>query len=315
MSANQSIAATLPAFDSNVADRRRTDDRLVSTLFLAVLLHSILIMGITFKAFSGPAAASPTLEVVMLKSEPSELTINDDAPYLAAHSQYGSGTTQESVRATTELPSEGTIANPGDATGNSPFAATPGDITKTPDIMASRSPSTFATPLQLETTTNPEQVAMRARLSTPAAPDALMVGDAVGENRAQGDDRRVAEISVSTREAVFAGYLSGWKGKIEKMGTLNFPDTMQRRGKSGNPILEVAINANGSLEDIVVRRSSNHPELDQAALRILRLASPFDPFPHEIAKDYDVLRFVYEWRFVDGAPVAASRLTATGESG
>ena len=156
---------------------------------------------------------------------------------------------------------------------------------------------------------------MQARLSTAAAPDALMVGEAVGENRAQGDDSRVAEISVSTREAVFAGYLSGWKGKIEKVGTLHFPDNMRTRGKDGNPILEVAIRANGSLEDIVVRRSSNHPELDQAALRILRLASPFDPFPDEIAKDYDVLRFVYEWRFVDGAPARASGRVSAGDPG
>ena len=33
---------------------------------------------------------------------------------------------------------------------------------------------------------------------------------------------------------------------------------------------------------------------------ILRLASPFDPFPPELARDYRVLRFAYEWQFVGG---------------
>ena len=51
---------------------------------------------------------------------------------------------------------------------------------------------------------------------------------------------------------------------------------------------------------IVVRRSSGDKALDQAALKILRLAAPFAPLPESIRKDYDVLRFAYEWDFSAG---------------
>jgi protein TonB len=62
-------------------------------------------------------------------------------------------------------------------------------------------------------------------------------------------------------------------------------------------VLEVAIDADGELTDIVVRRSSGHGLLDQAALNILRRAAPFDPFPDELREDYDELRFAYQWQF------------------
>ena len=61
--------------------------------------------------------------------------------------------------------------------------------------------------------------------------------------------------------------------------------------------LEVVIGADGRLDDIVVRKSSGDKALDQAALKILRLAAPFAPLPDEIRKEYDVLRFAYEWDF------------------
>ena len=62
--------------------------------------------------------------------------------------------------------------------------------------------------------------------------------------------------------------------------------------------MEVGIGGNGTLDKAVIRRSSGYPELDQAALAILKLASPFDPFPPELAAQYHVLRFAYEWQFV-----------------
>jgi protein TonB len=81
---------------------------------------------------------------------------------------------------------------------------------------------------------------------------------------------------------------------------LNYPAAARHRGTEASPILEVAINSEGELERAVVRRSSGHADLDQAALAILKLASPFDPFPKELAAEYRVLRFAYEWKFEGG---------------
>ena len=61
-----------------------------------------------------------------------------------------------------------------------------------------------------------------------------------------------------------------------------------------------------------MRRSSGHRRLDQAALEILRLAAPFDPFPDRFKANYDVLRFAYEWQFIGGQIVDANmRVTTT----
>jgi len=75
--------------------------------------------------------------------------------------------------------------------------------------------------------------------------------------------------------------------------------------KKANPVIEVGINANGSLDKAEIRRSSGSVELDNAALQTLKLAAPFDPFPPELAREHQVLRFVYEWQWTRGGSVTA----------
>jgi periplasmic protein TonB len=78
-------------------------------------------------------------------------------------------------------------------------------------------------------------------------------------------------------------------------------DQLRLKGQaSGNPILEVQILDDGVLGEALVRRSSGFSELDQAALSILKLASPFAPFPDRLARKHDALRLIYEWQFLDG---------------
>jgi len=71
--------------------------------------------------------------------------------------------------------------------------------------------------------------------------------------------------------------------------------------RSGTPVIEVTIGADGKLLKSVVRRSSGHAELDEAALRILKLASPYDPFPSGLNATHDEIRIAYEWQFLGGA--------------
>src|SRR5262249_8853508 len=96
-----------------------------------------------------------------------------------------------------------------------------------------------------------------------------------------------------------AEYLEGWRQRVERIGTANYPTRF--RTDHGRPTLEVTIRADGSLKDIVVRHSSGDKALDQAALKILRLAAPLHPLPQNVRKDYDVLRFAYDWDFFDSA--------------
>ncbi len=68
--------------------------------------------------------------------------------------------------------------------------------------------------------------------------------------------------------------------------------------------MEIA--ANGRLREATVRRSSGYGALDQAALTIVRLASPFNPFPSELTAEYARLRFAYQWDFVAGSLASAT---------
>jgi protein TonB len=103
-----------------------------------------------------------------------------------------------------------------------------------------------------------------------------------------------------------AVYLDSWRRKIERVGTMNFPDVARRAKLSGTPVIEVTIGADGKLLQTVIRRSSGHAEIDEAALRILKLAAPFDSFPSDLAAKHDQIRIAYEWQFLGGAAQGGS---------
>jgi protein TonB len=47
-----------------------------------------------------------------------------------------------------------------------------------------------------------------------------------------------------------------------------------------------------------VLHSSGHKILDDAAVRIVRMAAPFSPFPEEIRKETDILDITRTWQFL-----------------
>ncbi len=136
---------------------------------------------------------------------------------------------------------------------------------------------------------------------TPAVPTVgLNAAVADRDLHLRGQRSADGKLLADTRESAIATYLDGWKRRIERVGTINFPNEARRRQLSGNPVVEVAIRANGTLETVIVRRTSGHPELDNAAVGIVRLAAPFEPFPSALRERFPVLRFAYEWQFING---------------
>jgi protein TonB len=51
------------------------------------------------------------------------------------------------------------------------------------------------------------------------------------------------------------------------------------------------------LKDVELLQSSGHRVLDDAAIRIVRLAAPFAPFPDELRQTTDVLEIIRTWQF------------------
>jgi protein TonB len=121
-------------------------------------------------------------------------------------------------------------------------------------------------------------------------------------------DRRVEEyqkrprkrfIGARANEYRFAAYEEGWRAKIERVGTLNYP--AEARGKIyGSLRVTVTLRPDGTIDSVEIDRSSGLKILDEAAFRILQLASPFAAFPAEISKDTDLLVITRTWFFAQG---------------
>ncbi|TDI79149.1 MAG: energy transducer TonB [Betaproteobacteria bacterium] len=106
-------------------------------------------------------------------------------------------------------------------------------------------------------------------------------------------------IGARTKEYRFARYIEDWRIKVERIGNLNYPEAAKQEGLYGNLQLTVGIMADGNLESIEINRSSGKKILDEAAIRIVKLAGQngFSPFPPEISRDTDILHITRTWLF------------------
>ena len=112
-------------------------------------------------------------------------------------------------------------------------------------------------------------------------------------------------VGARASEYRFAQYVDNWRLKIERVGNMNYPQEAKARKLYGSLQLTVAIKADGEVESVEVSRSSGHKVLDQAAIRIVRLAAPFDRFPSNIRTDTDILHITRTWTFTRGDQVLA----------
>jgi len=288
--------------------RPAINDRLGSTLFLAALVHGIVILGVTFTITTfDDDRAPPSLNVTLLvdgRDEPAP----EKADFIANRNSQAVGVAAKGLHATTALSANEPIAQVGSPEGADLTDGAPRELVPSADELVSRgrSEAVDATP---QPTDDPSDV----RRMAAALVDAIAAQTSAAELglRAElpsGDDeRRTLYATPSAQQSILAEYLEGWRARVERIGTANYPTRFLGGPDHGRPTLEVTIRADGSLKDIVVRRSSGDKALDQAALKILRLAAPFDPLPPNIRKDYDILRFAYDWDFFDSARKTAAR--------
>ncbi len=108
-------------------------------------------------------------------------------------------------------------------------------------------------------------------------------------------------ISANTKEFRFAAYMEAWRAKVERVGNINYPDEARQRDLSGSLLLDVALNPDGSVVEITIRRSSGQKVLDEAAIRIVELASPFAPFPDDFLREIDILHVTRTWKFLNNS--------------
>lgn len=276
-------------------------DRLGSTLFVAVLAHGVLILGVTFvPAPPAPPSDLPTVNVTLLVDSAEAEAQARDADFLSTRDQEGGGN-DDALRPTRTLTASQSMNQQGQPLGSDAVDAETLEAGPPAEELLTRGDSVREIEAVPDTTDRPSRVPLRAAaLLQQSAPDTQAAElDDVAAN-ANDDDTGLR--SPSTRESAVAAYLVGWRQRVEYVGTDNFPlEIFAGSRAETRPVLEVTINPDGTLAEAVLRRSSGDPQLDQAAIGILELAGPFAPLPEAMLADYDVLRFTYEWDFTTGA--------------
>jgi protein TonB len=272
-------------------------DRLLMTLFIAALIHGMLILGLTFAGSDSQTSTGRGLDVLLVSDELPTADRNDNAAYLAQRTQLGSGNTSAPTAAHNQATEVSPPPHAGDEAGSSLTSSAPAAARADDPVLTTLAARTdiryFASQGEAGTT-------REHPLASDTAAQPRPTDSETGTVQLRGATRGELWITPDTRESILAPYLDSWRQRVERIGTLNYPTAALHTGVQASPVLEVAIAADGRLAKAEILTSSGYPDLDAAALAILKLASPFDPFPPDLAARYHTLRFAYEWQFTGG---------------
>lgn len=274
-------------------------DRLGFTLFLAAVLHAALILGLGF-TLAEPSQISKTLEITLSTFKSEEKP--KEADFLAQDNQQGSGTLEHKAAPKT---TEQALFQDSEVKRVTPPAGPqqPAVRQEAPKAaVATRSPQQQKTPVKREEAkptpqARPAPVFDSAQLSSEIASLEAELAMEVQQYAKRPKIHRLN--AASTMRDKGAWYKDEWRKKVERIGNLNYPDEARRQGIYGSLRLLVSINRDGTLYEVQVLESSGQRLLDQAAMRIVRLAAPFAPFAGDLA-DVDRLEIIRTWRFERG---------------
>ena len=273
-------------------------ERLSATLALSLVVFGVLILGVGF-ARDDAAPVTPTLDVILTE------TFSDQAPkdadFIAQANNQGGGESERAERPREEQLAPIPKADPGVAPEPLVAQAPPTEPEPVPRVLSTADPSPLAVPVpkdQRETT--PSLLPPGRNLVEQSLEMARLAAEIERRQELMAKRPKRKFISASTREYEYATYLRAWVAKVERVGNLNYPDEARRRGLGGRLVMTVAVRRDGSVEEIVVNRSSGLGVLDQAAMRIVRLSEPYPPLPRS-QDNIDVLHITRTWQFQNGS--------------
>lgn len=265
-----------------------------------MILHAVVLFGVAFKLPLPRIDNTPVpLEVVLVNSKSVSKPRNAEA--LAQADLDGGGNTDRNRRAKTPL------------SGSPPAKDAIDTVTATQKVeQLEQEAEKLMTAVNSDqdihqAETHPEQFEQNQTRNITDAADLVRRSFEIARLEAQTTydydayqkrpKRRF--IGARTQEYRFARYVEDWRIKVERIGNLNYPESARREKLYGNLQLTVGIRSDGSLESLEINRSSGKAILDEAAIRIVKLAGQngFSPFPPDISRDTDVLHITRTWAF------------------
>ena len=109
---------------------------------------------------------------------------------------------------------------------------------------------------------------------------------------------RVKTISARTKDYEYRLYFEAWRQKVERIGALNYPESA-KAGNLGALRLTVSLNKEGNIKEIIINKTSGNKELDEAAIKIVRLGEPYAVFSPKMQKEVDLINITRTWKFTE----------------
>lgn len=286
-------------------------DRFGMTLCLAIIFHAIIILGVTFAPEDHKSPRFDTMQIVLVQQKQPDPV--KDAKLLAQADLQGGGDAAEQVTPSTPVPPpfpdqtpQVTDAKPSVPNTEARIKAKQADDSKPKNNQEKELVAHTDKP-EMPAPGPEKKVVEQKRIKQPSAAELLRDSFKIAALSAQIKEKLEAKahrprrtfISASTKTYKYAAYMEAWRAKVERIGNINYPDEARKRKLSGSLILDVALNPDGTINDVVIRKSSGQKILDDAAIRIVHLASPFAPFPDDIRKDTDILHITRTWQFLN----------------
>ena len=265
-------------------------------LVVSLLLHGVF-LSLHFKfPEASRAFQEKALDIILVNAKSARKPT--DAQALAQANLDGGGNSEQDRRVKTPLPSSARQQAGNDLEQAQKRVQTLEaqqrrllDLTRSKQALPSRS--------EQEPQPAPEPTPSGRDLMSSALEMARLQGEIARNTDEYNKRPRVKNLGTRAVEYRFAQYMEDWRVKVERVGTLNYPDAA--KGKLyGSLVLSVRIKNDGSVERIDIDRSSGHRVLDDAARRIVRMAEPFAAFPADIRRDFDILEITRTWSFTTG---------------
>ena len=282
------------------ADGELSRERFRFMIFLSACAHALLVLGVGF-TYLTDANDESSIEVTLAQYR-SQIQ-PDDADFIAQENQTGSGSKDE-----TTIPSSPFMSDLNDADINevrpAPEAQVLNETPEQPNLTALSSRNAEQAVAQQRDM--PEQEEKQA-LSEQSSSEEISL--AIASLQAQLDlqqqafarqPRKYALSSASARKSHEASYLDSWRRRVEAVGNINYPIKARQQQVYGNVRMLISLNASGQIRETRIIQSSGESLLDQAAVDIVNLAAPFEPFPEELKAKADILEIVRTFRFHEG---------------
>ena len=272
-------------------------DRFSFTLFMALALHAIVVLGITF-APESPRSSAQTMEITL--SQFDDETDPEEADFLAQTSQKGSGTEEEPVEMTTPQPSEISQPKVAEVQPEPPSRVEPRQEQEQPVVQTqAQNERQVSEPSAAEPASDePLPVKEKKSLMERSLEIASLEARFDQQRRAYAKKPRVMRVTAaSTLKSTNAWYVQNWVSKVTRVGNINYPTEARRAGIYGTLRMLVSMREDGTIKELAILESSGSSVLDDAAIRIVRMAAPFAPFPDEMRENVDELEIIRTWVF------------------